>query len=426
MQLKKLIQFPIIFLPWTLVLSKFFAELFVVLICLYSIIILSQNFKKEVVILNNFFSFLFIFFSLYIFLNSVISNSSYEINIKSLLYFRYYFFILGIFFIIRDNPKIIKLFFLSLTFLIIFLLIGSIYELVFSKNILSNSLIDPLRISSFFGDELIMGSFLVRIMPLYLSLFFFLRLNTIKNNAKFSNKKYILLFLILIFPFLIFLSGERTAVGLFIISIIYLTLTIKFNKFFIFKLIFFITLIFSMLLLFNPNFKQRLILDTFNDLTRVDTNISKVKKMNLYFFSVYHTNYFLTSKKMFEDNILFGQGPRSYRFKCSEKNFMIDTNSCANHPHNYYIQLLAETGLIGFLSIFLLFIILVIKSLKLPFRKKFYNNHKTCLMCGFFISLWPIVPTGSFFNSWLSIISFLPVGFYLFYRLGGVIKKNES
>ena len=278
MQLKKLIQFPIIFLPWTLVLSKFFAELFVVLICLYSIIILSQNFKKEVVILNNFFSFLFIFFSLYIFLNSVISNSSYEINIKSLLYFRYYFFILGIFFIIRDNPKIIKLFFLSLTFLIIFLLIGSIYELVFSKNILSNSLIDPLRISSFFGDELIMGSFLVRIMPLYLSLFFFLRLNTIKNNAKFSNKKYILLFLILIFPFLIFLSGERTAVGLFIISIIYLTLTIKFNKFFIFKLIFFITLIFSMLLLFNPNFKQRLILDTFNDLTRVDTNISKVKK----------------------------------------------------------------------------------------------------------------------------------------------------
>ena len=31
----------------------------------------------------------------------------------------------------------------------------------------------------------------------------------------------------------------------------------------------------------------------------------------------------------------------------------------------------------------------------------------------FIISLWPLIPTGSFFNNWLSIIHFLPVGFFI-------------
>ena len=58
---------------------------------------------------------------------------------------------------------------------------------------------------------------------------------------------------------------------------------------------------------------------------------------------------------MFLDNKIFGQGPKSFRYLCNDDRFKINKWSCSTHPHNYYIQLLAETGLIGFFTVFLIF-----------------------------------------------------------------------
>ena len=54
---------------------------------------------------------------------------------------------------------------------------------------------------------------------------------------------------------------------------------------------------------------------------------------------------------MFSDNKLFGQGSNTFRYLCSSEKFRIsDKNEgCSTHPHNIYVQLLAETGLIGVL-----------------------------------------------------------------------------
>ena len=54
---------------------------------------------------------------------------------------------------------------------------------------------------------------------------------------------------------------------------------------------------------------------------------------------------------MFKDKPFFGHGPRVFRFKCSEPEFSIGMRPCNSHPHNFYIQLLAETGLIGLLFV---------------------------------------------------------------------------
>lgn len=52
---------------------------------------------------------------------------------------------------------------------------------------------------------------------------------------------------------------------------------------------------------------------------------------------------------MFSDNKLFGQGSNTFRILCSSEKFRIsDKNEgCSTHPHNIYVQILAETGLIG-------------------------------------------------------------------------------
>ena len=68
--------------------------------------------------------------------------------------------------------------------------------------------------------------------------------------------------------------------------------------------------------------------------------------------------------------------------------------------------------------LFFLFIFLFCKLNKIIFFSKLTNNHdeiKFFLITSFFISLIPI-PSGDFFNNWLNIIIYLPVGFYLYYN----------
>jgi hypothetical protein len=37
-------------------------------------------------------------------------------------------------------------------------------------------------------------------------------------------------------------------------------------------------------------------------------------------------------------------------------------------------------------------------------------------LCSFLISLFPFIPSGNFFNGWLNIVYYLPLGFYLNYK----------
>ena len=89
---------------------------------------------------------------------------------------------------------------------------------------------------------------------------------------------------------------------------------------------------------------------------------------------------------------------------------------------NYYIQLLSETGLIG-VSFLILIYILIIKELYLFYSQnnKANDDLKFCFLAFYFAALWPIIPSGNFFNNWLSIMNFLPFSFYLY-----LSKNNEK
>ena len=95
-------------------------------------------------------------------------------------------------------------------------------------------------------------------------------------------------------------------------------------------------------------------------------------------------------------------------------------NITAQHPHNLYLQILAENGLFGlFLSCY--FYLLVFNILKEFFYRNFKKIEKIkdrnlILLLGIFINFWPIVPFGNFYNNWLSIVIYLPIGFLLYFR----------
>ena len=94
-------------------------------------------------------------------------------------------------------------------------------------------------------------------------------------------------------------------------------------------------------------------------------------------------------------------------------------NGCNTHPHNFYLQLLSETGIIGFLFVFLIFLYVVYLIFKYLYfyifvKRKILSNLKISLALGFLTTLLPIIPNGNFFNNWLNMIMFFPVGFYIF------------
>ena len=82
-----------------------------------------------------------------------------------------------------------------------------------------------------------------------------------------------------------------------------------------------------------------------------------------------------------------------------------NVKSSNTHPHNIYFQLFSETGLLGGLFIFLVFIYvtIIIFFSKIEFEKKI-------ILISIFINLFPFITSGNFLNNWISILYFYPLG----------------
>ena len=84
---------------------------------------------------------------------------------------------------------------------------------------------------------------------------------------------------------------------------------------------------------------------------------------------------------IFLENPYFGKGPGGFAIAAyndfyankSYGDFVIDHSFTHNHPHNFFIQFLVEWGIIGTLLILVLFIKLIISSLKYFFKYKKYQ-----------------------------------------------------
>ena len=155
-----------------------------------------------------------------------------------------------------------------------------------------------IRVSSLFGDELILGSYTVKILPIALAFVYFLN---IKKNITIS------LILIFIGIILILLSAEKAALAMVIIFLIFFVTKLNLSK----KKNFILSVIFSFLigiiLFSSENLKKRLIYEF-------------VKNIGYgYIYSKMHDSHYRTAYKMFEDKPLFGHGPKMFRIKCSNK-----------------------------------------------------------------------------------------------------------
>ncbi|MDC0044594.1 O-antigen ligase family protein [Pelagibacteraceae bacterium] len=361
--------------------------------------------NKDKIKINKKIIIIFLIFYFYIIASSVLSDNIILSLESSLFYFRFLFLILSFELVFSFNSKNIKYFFYSLLFTFILLIVDSYYQYFNGYNLLGYSY-DGERLSGLFNEEKKLGSYLSRLTPVLLGLSVL-----IYGNSR--NKIFIILFIIILVDILVLLSGERSSIFYIFLSTFIIALCIKKWKYFRVSA-FFISLLISVIIIYsNDQVKNRVIEKTLDQ-----TNILN-EKINA--FSIQHQVIYSTAIKIYKDNLIFGIGPKLFREKCKLDKYKTYTeddasvDGCQTHPHNTYIQLLVETGTLGFLFIFSIFIFLNFKFLNHIYNMIFNSKYiildqNICFLTAIYVNLWPIVPTGNFFNNWLSIIYFIPIG----------------
>ena len=406
----------IIFLiPLTYVLGIAITEFFVLL----SIIIFFFFNNQKIKYIDSKIVFLFLF-SLYIFLNSLFQiggETSTNLKLSSITHFRYVIFSLSIIYfceMLEMRKK--KFFFLILIFSLFIIFIDSIFQFFYGVNLIGLEA-HYSRISSFFKEELVLGSFLVRIFPIILFFIFFFKL-------KIKKYYYYLILFFTLYLITIYISAGRTAFFLSIIILATIIVILKnLRKIIIYSilyLIFFATFT-TYFDLGSTKPGNRIFIKTFNqitakDLKSINSDYAIKKKEKFKIFSNDHHGHILLAMKLFNENKIFGVGPKGFRKYCREVDYNPDVGICSTHPHNISVQILAELGLVGLLFYIISFVFIIFYFISSLFQKKFDRDYLSfySITLGLLINLFPLVPGGNFFNNWMSIILYYNIGIYLY------------
>ena len=375
------------------------------LVCFIVFIIKYKEVQIYINQLNYLFYFLLLFWFTLIISTLINDHKDFELILKSISYIRFIVLPFVIAYMITKVNK--KKFILFINLLIILLIFDIFFQFIFKFDILGYHLKDlgnarQDRISGFFGDELVAGS--------YLSLFGFLSLFLISETNFFKNKKYLYFIYLSILISAIIITGDRVSIilifGIFLFNLVFNKML---RKYFLF--LFFIFFFISALLIKNSEKLSYRYIDNIYAIAKID-NINKLSIVN--FLNTPWVSHYLVSIEMIKENPVLGFGNKGFRKYCPEhihkEKLSSYKHKCTNHPHNTYFEITVETGFLGLLVFIIFNFIIFFKVLK--------NKNSLILLIYsiIFTILNPFRPSGSFLSTWTGGSYWLIIG-VLFYFL---------
>ena len=206
-----------------------------------------------------------------------------------------------------------------------------------------------------------------------------------------------------------------------------------------FQIILFSSLAFIFLIISQPRFFEKYIYVTLTQFNILDSYwmyeseenanqkirikiIENLNFSNIRYISDEHEKLVKSGIIIFKENPFTGTGLKNYHRYC--KNIKVERSldiQCSSHPHNTYIQIMSDIGLFGVLVIIIIFMYIVYVNFKILLIKNPSTIVKSfyVLNLGIIINLMPFIPSGSFFNNWINLMLYFPLGiwFYLFYHI---------
>ena len=412
--------------------------------------ILTTRFNLTIKII--FLFFFIIFLSTFLsFIKSIYLNeyAAYDLTklIKSLAFFRFFLMLLIVYYLNQSNILDFKLFFISASLVPILISLDVIYQYIFGfniagiKNLYSHN-------SSFFGDELIAGGYIKNF-----SFFSIIFLSFIFKNK--SNLRFLLImFTVCVLGTGILLSINRMPLILFVLGLFLLFLVTKDLKKILFASFLVLSLIFGVIISSDALIKvkyqsyfnntQHILFTTLGISKKVEPikEIKEIKekktsssealdiKKNEFelfkeppvwdegkplqddfeFFWVYkilaehnhHTKLFVTALDIWGKNKILGNGIKSFREDCKKLAIHKKERICSNHPHNYYLEILTEIGILGLLITLIIglsFIYFVFKNLSVLRTHKLENSILLLATICVILEAFPFKSTGSIFST---------------------------
>jgi len=363
-------------------------NIYVTLLSISGLIYILKNFKLLYLLRDDQSTIILIIFFLYLFFKEFFYLIQ---NYELIVFFRLIVIFIFISLYFKINKKNIELNINILLTILTLICLDTFFQFIFGYNILSFEKFQSDRLTSFFQDEPIVGSFVMKIFFPCLIYYIYIKKNSIVISC------FSLSF------FSILISGERMP---FLQLLFGLTLILFFfskNK--IRNIIYFIFfLVVSIFLSFNSlELKNRYtstisgLEDLYDDIihNQIVTNENESNGIKDYYLN------FASGLEVWKLKKLFGNGYRFYNNNCSRvlKNHYL--SGCSTHPHNIYIELLSDHGIVG-LIIFLIFICtLLINFVKNQHNKKYYGF----LISSIVITV-PFVTSQSIFSSFYGSIFF--------------------
>lgn len=371
---------------------------------------------------QNWLWFLGLFYVIII-LSTLASEYRNEIFLKNLGLIRFFILALCVQYCLKKYQNE-NLFLYTIVLITTFLAIDSLVQYLFGVNLFGNNIsaehISRRRLTSVFGDEQIVGSFLIKFVGLGLIGFFLLS----KKNTSITYIYYGFI------SFIILVSQERMAFILLLFQLFLIFCFLLWRK--KFKQTFSIIIISSILSVtifsLDPSLKYRYlsIFNTGSGIAEIDFDkenknlnnlkLSDLKNVNIKFEDSMWGAHYLTALQIFKNNFFLGSGPRSFRYECSKKKYenldiIYIKRRCSSHPHNYYLEILSEIGILGFVSFSTILVLFYFRQLKFYLKKK--NLKHLCGLLSLFVNLWPIASTGSIYSSFNGTILWITVGYIL-------------
>ena len=355
-------------------------------------------YKKDYRFLSNKTLKFIILLLLYLIFNSIISKDF------SMSFYRNFGFIrFGILFLAFNyffcNQNFINKVLIIWAITLSVLLLDVYIESIFGKNILGYSYKhDHQRIVSFFKDEPIVGGYINGFYLIIIGYLFYINKNT-------SNKyKYIVLILSIFMVFTIILTGERSnsikAVSGFFLFYLFNDLFKIKQKIILMLLLVFLTSI----ALEKSNYLKLRFQGQFFDKMKNTIQVKQGIKItedtleNTIYYDIYKSAFTVFKKYPY-----FGVGNKNYRVEtCNVSVIKNRFYVCNTHPHQIYLEFLAEHGLIGSFVLFFILFYIIFSKIKTILSSKNYLQYG-CLI--FLItSFTPLIPSGAFFSDYNSTI----------------------
>ncbi len=324
-------------------------------------------------------------FWMYICLRSLFAENPQVALARGLPFIRYIFFAAAIaFWLLRDN-KPEKYIIASLVLSIIFFGTSAITQYILGKDFFGNpyiGLVGNIRLTTAAG-KMAIGMMLTLILFPALAYLFY------------HNKSLALIYA-LIGSLAVFLSGERTALLLLCVGFALIALSFRRTRVYVAAVSIIISVVVLTLYVNQSPIISRQVHSTSYEIS--------------HFSQTSYGRIYSTAMELFLSDPIFGIGLRHFQSECLSEDYypmweditkphLTKSYLCVTHPHNIYLEVLTETGLIGML----LFVLMISCWLKFAWKVRDQIKKypiKIGALINICIKLIPIAASSSLFIAW--------------------------